>query len=130
LRDEAVHLAAVDVRDRVRLAVRASAVEVIPVVIGLDAGAGRVRQADILGQSIGARKGTEVAIEGAVLLHDHDHVLDLVDSGIGVTVSENQAGAEHRGGTDQREHAKYSLGKGHYRFNGRGGWLFQLRGGC
>ena len=32
--------------------------------------------------SVGARIRAEVGVEGAVLLHDHDDVLDLVDVGV------------------------------------------------
>src|SRR5205807_4828781 len=86
LPDEAVHPAAVDVGGGVLLAVRAAPVDVGGVVVGAAAPAGRVRYAD-RGHPMAHRDavrpgvGAEVAIEGPVLLHDDDDVLDLVDAG-------------------------------------------------
>src|SRR5713226_7492417 len=86
LRDEAVHLAAVDVGGRVRLAVRAAAIEVFGVVEWIDAlAAAGVVDADnelaVRGRkAIGAGIRAEVLIERPVLLHDDDHVLNLVDA--------------------------------------------------
>ena len=85
LPDEAVHLAVVDVGDRVHLAVRAAAVDVGGVVVGTVAAAGRVRHAD-RGHPMAHRDavrpgiGAEVTVVRPVLLHDDDHVLDLVDA--------------------------------------------------
>src|SRR5207302_7952462 len=88
LRNEAVHLAAADVGYRARLPVRAAGVEVArvvvrPLTVSLDwiGDAGCELPARRAGEAVGARIGPEVRIEGAVLLHDHDHVLDLVDAG-------------------------------------------------
>ena len=54
-------------------------------MVGLHAAAlARIGEADaelavLAGEAIGARKDAEVLVEGAVLLHDHDDVLDLLD---------------------------------------------------
>jgi len=86
LGDEAVHLAAVDVGDGIHLAVRSAAVDVVGVVVGRDALPRQgIRHADGEGavgdrQPVGARIETEIFVEGPVLLHDDDHVLDLVDA--------------------------------------------------
>jgi hypothetical protein len=84
--DEAVHTSPVDIGDRIGLSVRTPGVEIARVVEGLLATACRgIRRAD---RELAARSprqavrtgvGAEVLIEGAVLLHDQDHVLDLVD---------------------------------------------------
>jgi hypothetical protein len=86
-RDEPVHPAVGDVGDRVRLAVRPAGVQVARVVERLLAAAGRgVRDADgeaavgVPWKAVGAGIRTEVVIERPVLLHDDDHVLDLVDA--------------------------------------------------
>ena len=87
LADEAVHLAAVDVPDRVEQLVRAAVVLVPAVVVGPRAHVpDRVRYAD--GEmsvpprdAVRARVRAEELVERAVLLH-HDHdVADLVDPG-------------------------------------------------
>src|SRR5581483_6401194 len=85
LTNEPVHLAAVDIGGGARFAVRAAVIQVAAVVEWRHALAGgRIRHAhrgDAIchRDTICSREGTEVAIEGAVLLHDHDDVLDLVD---------------------------------------------------
>ena len=85
-RDEAVHPAAADVYGRVQLAVRAPGVQVVRVVIRLLADAlGRIGHAHGEAavrrprEAVRAGVRAEVVIERTVLLHDHDHVLDLVD---------------------------------------------------
>ena len=85
LPDEAVHLAVVDVCHRIGLGMRAAAIDVGGVVVRPGASAAGVRHTDgwhtrVHGEAVGPRKGTEVAVEGPVLLHDDDHVLDLVDA--------------------------------------------------
>ena len=86
LSDEAVHLAAVDVVNRIERPVRAADVSVVRVVEGADA-AVRERVRDAHGRTavfhrdpVRAGKRAEVRVEGAVLLHDHDHVLDRVNA--------------------------------------------------
>ncbi len=85
LSDEAIHLSAIDVGGRTGAAVGPAPVLVRGVVVGTDAATVvRVRHAhrelaSLPGQPIGAGVEAEVVIEAAVLLHDHDHVLDLVD---------------------------------------------------
>ena len=84
LLDEPVHLAAVHVGHRVVLAVRPAAVAVRPVVVGPGAAAARVGHAHrglpvLHGDAVRAGIRAEVGVERAVLLHDDDHVLDLVD---------------------------------------------------
>jgi hypothetical protein len=86
LSDEAVHLAPVDVGDRIRGAVRAAGVEIVRVVKRLLASTlQRIGDADcelavrVAWQTVSPGIRAEVLIEGPVLLHDHDDVLDLVD---------------------------------------------------
>src|SRR5579884_3863706 len=82
----AVHLAAVDVVDQVLPHVRPAGVVVVSVVIGtLALARPRVWNADggdavLHGDAVGTGEGAEVAVEGSVLLHDDDDVLDLVDT--------------------------------------------------
>src|SRR5207248_6184147 len=85
-RDEAVHPPGVDIGYRIVLPVRTAGVQIRGVVEGLLATAGRrIRNANceaavrVAWNSVRARIRTEVLIERSVLLHDHDHVLDLVD---------------------------------------------------
>jgi hypothetical protein len=85
LADEAVHLAAVHVAHGVQVLVRAAAVPVARVVVRVDADMrARVGHADREAavaprQPVGSRVRPEIGVERAVLLHDHDHVADLVD---------------------------------------------------
>src|SRR5439155_24429852 len=82
---EAVHPAAVDVRHRVSEAMRAADVGGIGIVVGRHTptalGIGHAhRRHSVSHRDAGrAREGPEVAVERAVLLHDHDYVLDGVD---------------------------------------------------
>src|SRR4029077_10375899 len=93
--DEAVHSPAVDVRSGFGTSVRTAAV-VVDVVgvraltppvlrIGYARGGFAVRHRE----PVGTRKGPEVAVERSVLLHDHDDMPDLVNSG------ERRAGGSH-----------------------------------
>jgi hypothetical protein len=100
-RDEPVHGTAVDVPRSVELAVRAALVDQGRVVERLHAGADpRVRHADV-GASMPHRDAvrpgvrSEIGIEPEVLLHDHDHVLDLVDPLL-TGLRGHQAGAASR----------------------------------
>jgi len=86
LGDEPVHPAAVHIRDGVRLAVRSASVHVGGVMVGPGAsprgvrdarGRGPVRHRDPVCPGI----GPEVRVEGPVLLHHDDHVLDVVETG-------------------------------------------------
>jgi hypothetical protein len=85
--DEAVHPAVVDVEDREAMAVRAAVVAVARVVERAVAPLReRVRDADggdavPHRDPVRARIRAEVRVERPVLLHDHDHVPDLVDAG-------------------------------------------------
>ena len=85
--DEAVHSPVVDVPQGVRVLVRPAPVVVRSVVVRLDARVEvRIRKAhsrDAVSHRdpVRARVGAEVGVEGAVLLHDHDDVPDLVDAG-------------------------------------------------
>ena len=80
LRHEPVHLPPVDVQGRVDHGVGPTPIQVVAIVIGpiacLAVGIG---DADSRRDAVRTRVRPEVGIEGAVLLHDHDHVLDLVD---------------------------------------------------
>ena len=84
--DEAVHPAAVHVQLAGERAVRAArVVGAVPVEERLHALADAVRHAHRRHavphrDPVGVRIGAEEGVEGAVLLHDHDHVLDLVDA--------------------------------------------------
>ena len=103
--DEAVHLAAVDVGDRRDRVVRPARVAVVAVVVGpladvregvWDAALEPPRRRS--GQALGARERAEVGVERPVLLHHHDHVLDLVNALLGI-------GVTGRGGVLRRRHA-------------------------
>src|SRR5579885_629223 len=84
LPDEAVHLAAVNVCRGVGLPVWTAAIHVIGVVIGLVTGAGfGIRHADggdaiLHGNAVGAGIGAKIRVEGTVLLHDDNDMLDLI----------------------------------------------------
>src|SRR3984893_10535954 len=86
LRDKAVHLAAVEVGGCIRAAMRATASAVGGIMVRADAATiGRIRNAHrelpaLTREAVGAWIGAEVLLESPLLLHDHDHVLDLVDS--------------------------------------------------
>ena len=89
--DEAVHLAVVDVGDRRDRVVRPARVAVVHVVVGPLANvrqhvrdAAREPPRRRSGQALGSRGRPEVRVERPVLLHYHDHVLDLVDALRGV----------------------------------------------
>jgi hypothetical protein len=43
--------------------------------------AGKLRQAGRWRDSVGARESTKVVIEGSILLHDPDDVIDLLEAG-------------------------------------------------
>ena len=84
--DETVHGPSIDVGDHRFKAVRATAVDDLRVVVRRDAcvqlGIGHAgdRHPFLCWDPFGARIRAEVLIEGAVLLHDHHDVLDLVDA--------------------------------------------------
>jgi hypothetical protein len=84
--DKAIHSAAVDVSDCCLRTVRAALVEVLRVVerrntamryrIGHTDG----RTSMVHGDAVRPWEGSEVVVEGAVLLHDHDHMLNLLEA--------------------------------------------------
>ena len=83
---ETGHLPAVDVADAVPHAVRPAEVEIVAIVIRLHTRShfrvGRAHRRDaarVTRKAIRSRIGSEVAVEGSVLLHDDHHVLNLVD---------------------------------------------------
>src|SRR5207248_1281462 len=85
LHDESVHRAARYVRGRVAFSVWPAEVEVVAIVIGTQASTGsRIWNAD-RGFAVPHRDPVcawvraEIGVERAVLLHDHDHVPDLMD---------------------------------------------------
>src|SRR3989440_7147105 len=84
--DETIQLAAVDIGSHVDLLVRTAGVAVLVVEVRLDAlvgqGIGHADRGDTVvpGDAVGAGIGAKVAVEGAVLLHDDNHVLDGVDA--------------------------------------------------
>ena len=85
--DEPVHLAVVDIADRVRVVVRAAeiaiggGVERPHAVMGERVGDADRRNAVLHRDPVRARKGAEERIERPVLLHDDHDVLDLVNPG-------------------------------------------------
>jgi hypothetical protein len=93
--DEPVHPAAVDVEDRVAVVVRAAGVAIGAVVVGPLAQATlRIGNAHALRNPVCTGIRAEVGVERAVLLHDHDHVPDLVDAD--EPCSTGGPGKEHR----------------------------------
>src|SRR5207253_2057002 len=86
LADKAIHLSAVDIILRGRLAVRPAAVQVIRIVERFHAlPAARIFDADrwlaiLHRDAVSAGKRPEVRVERSVLLHDDDDMLDLLDA--------------------------------------------------
>src|SRR5260370_18310627 len=86
LGDESVHPAAIDVGSRVLAAMRPAPGSITGVVIGTQTAPGQwVGHANrelttLVRQAVGAGGGAEVLVEATVLLHAHDHVLDLLDA--------------------------------------------------
>jgi hypothetical protein len=99
LRDEAVHSGAVDVVQCRAATVRTAEVVVFAVVERRHAAAvERIRHAHAGGNPVGSGERAEVGVEGAVLLHDHDDMLDLVDA--------FERGRASRGGDPHDERAR------------------------
>src|SRR3954462_1180416 len=102
--DEPVHLAAVDVADRVAVVGRPAGVAVGGVVVGPDArlvrriGYTHRRHPALHRDAVGAGIRPEVGVERAVLLHDHDDVLDVVDAGIRACAHVGGEGGDGGGG--------------------------------
>ena len=136
---------------RASAAVRPAAVDVARIVVRVAAAAVRRigdadrRHAVLHRDAVRARERAEVAVEGAVLLHDHDHVLDLVDAGIDRHPIRARAGARHprrsaRGSRREYQHSDdppparptsrctHSSPKG--RENRRRGWDSNPRNAC
>src|SRR5207245_551807 len=106
--DEAVHPPAVLVLDRALLYVRAAGVDLVRVVVGLDALAGlRIGDADgdlplrVPREAVRAGVGPEVAVERPVLLHDEHDVPDLVDAGRGARGGTPSTGVRNQDGDDR-----------------------------
>jgi hypothetical protein len=111
--DEAIHLAAVHRLSSGLGAVRAAAIAKTRIVEGAHAVADPVRHADgrravAHRDAVGAGVGAEVGVEGAVLLHDHDHVPDLVDAVEPVDLGRRKARDAVAGGrcAADQEHAE------------------------
>jgi hypothetical protein len=91
--DKAVHLAPIHVPNRGASPVRTSAVPILGVMVRFNAGSAVwVRNADrrlavTHWDSIGSRESAEVAVERAVLLHDDNHMPDLVNGILRVSSS-------------------------------------------
>jgi hypothetical protein len=108
--DEAVHAPAVHVplaRERAVLAT--GVVAAVPIEERLHALPDPVRRADrrpavLHGDPVGVRVRAEEGVEGAVLLHDHDHVPDLVDAG------PRRVGCGRRGATRRRGESEQQRG--------------------
>jgi hypothetical protein len=121
------HRAPVDIGAGILAEVWPPAVEVGAVVVRLDApprlGVGVADGGDAVrhGDAVGAGIGAEVAVERAILLHDNDDVLDLVDAArdergrmtgvrrlarLGATRDDAYPGGEahEHGGRDDRSH--------------------------
>jgi hypothetical protein len=80
LPDETVHPPTVDIGGGIRLAVRSAAVDIERVVVRTHAPAVRIGYTHVRRQPVGPGKRSEVRVEGPVLLHDHDHVLNRVNT--------------------------------------------------
>ena len=78
--DEPVHGTVVDVAPGVEPCVGAAEVVVVEIVVRPDAATARIGYAHARWNPVSAGKGSEVGVEGSVLLHDHDNVLDLVNA--------------------------------------------------
>src|SRR5579862_2327891 len=89
LGNEAIHLATINVSCGVAGSMRATAIGIIRVVVGLDAlpraWIRHTNRRDTVfhGNAIGAWICAEVFIKRAVFLHDDDHMLDLGGNGVG-----------------------------------------------
>ena len=85
---------------------RAAEVAVAVIVERSDAAAARIRDATPRRDAVRPGERAEVGVEGTVLLHDHDHVLDLVDAARGPPPS--PASRTLRARADERidEHAE------------------------
>src|SRR5262249_19184464 len=99
-RHEPVHAAVVDVRNRAALPVRPAGVDVLGVVERADAiavpgvmDACRGDAVRVHRDAVRAGEGTEVVIEGTVLLHDDDDVADLADGRCGRAAGAGAASA-------------------------------------
>ena len=112
--DEAVHAAAVDVLLAGERAVRAAGiVRAVRFEERAHALADAVRHADrrhavLHRDPVGVRVRAEEGVEGAVLLHDHDHVADLVDA----AVRSRTANARRRAATSRRSGGEQEQGDG------------------
>src|SRR3989338_2930611 len=91
-RNKSVHQAAIYIGNRARRAVRAADIAVASFVVWLCATAvKRVRRADrrhavsVHGDAVSPGEGAEVFIKGAILLHDNNDMLYLMDAGINST---------------------------------------------
>src|SRR5690242_19907494 len=83
---ESIHLTAVDIGRGIIRTMRPATIEVVRIVIWLDTLLRcRVIHANrwnaiLHWNTIGSRVGAKVTIEGAVLLHDDNHMLDFADT--------------------------------------------------
>ena len=133
--DEAVHAPAVDVLLAGERAVRAArVVGAVRVEERLHAASDSVRHAhrrhavlhrDPVGVGIGAEEG----VEGAVLLHDHDHVADLVDVACPPCVPRaRHASPRGRGAATRRPEDDEQQGDGADESQLNGGWSGRMSG--
>jgi hypothetical protein len=105
--DEAVHASAVDVLSSGLKRMRATRVDQVNVVEGIDTvSEARIREAGGRSRSlprdaVRAWEGPEVVVERAVLLHDDDHVLDRVDAASDLKRWDR---CGHHGGSRDRVH--------------------------
>jgi len=108
--DKPAHRPAGDVGAGVGAEVRAAAIAIVAVVVGFDAllilGGGIADDGRAVrhGDAVGAGVGPEVAVERAVLLHDHDDVLDLVDALIDGAVRVGLLALRARGSIPRSRH--------------------------
>ena len=103
LRNEAVHPAAIHILHGVASTMRAAAISVARIVIRFRARLGRGIVyayggfAMAHGNAVGARKRPEVAVERTVFLHDHDHVADLANAAVVLTLHAKREGQQQDG---------------------------------
>ncbi len=118
LADEAVHLAGAHVVHLVEVVVRPAAVAVARVVerahTAVQGRVGHAHRRHTVSHRnpVRARVRPEVGVEGAVLLHDHDHVPDLVDPLRRRERGLHGAGARARAADQRRRHDRCDRRRG------------------
>ena len=111
LAQKSVHLAAVDIRNCVRMSVRTALIAVVAVMIRFRASDRRIGNAHSGRNPIRTRIRAEIGIERAILLHDDDDVADLMDARrvLRRRPQRRADSGEYRHNGDQREGEKSFL---------------------